>query len=169
MVTVADLQGISKEKYGEGYSDHLIEIYTLYVKMADNVSERRQSANAFFLGINSVIVAGIGSASTLLDATVPTVFYCLISLLGIILAFQWHRLVLSYKQLNTGKFKIIHLIEELLPIKPYDAEWVALGSGEDPRIYKPFTDIETRVPWIFFVLHILLLLSNLPIKQIINL
>jgi hypothetical protein len=41
---------------------------------------------------------------------------------------MWYRLVRSYKDLNSAKFKVIHEIEKSLPISPYDAEWEAVGS-----------------------------------------
>ena len=72
---------------------------------------------------------------------------------GMILSYLWYRLVLSYKQMNSGKFKVIHAIEAMLPIRPYGAEWDALGRGKNPDLYKPFTHIEVFVPWVFFCLH----------------
>ena len=40
-----------KATFGESYQAHYLEIYKLYVQMADNISARRQSANSFFLGV----------------------------------------------------------------------------------------------------------------------
>ena len=47
-------------EYGEKYQEHLLEQYKLYVQMADKISERRQSANTFFLTINTVLIAFLG-------------------------------------------------------------------------------------------------------------
>ena len=47
------LYGISPDKYGGEYQNHLLEQYKLYVQMADKISERRQSANSFFLTVNT--------------------------------------------------------------------------------------------------------------------
>jgi hypothetical protein len=49
-------------KNQEGYpSDqlrgHLLEQYKLYIEMADRISSRRQSANSFFLSLNTTLVA----------------------------------------------------------------------------------------------------------------
>lgn len=70
-----------------------------------------------------------------------------------IICYMWYRLIQSYKQINSGKFKVIHKIEQNLPISPYDTEWEMLGRGEDPKRYLPFTHIEIFVPWIFLGLH----------------
>ena len=76
--------------------------------------------------------------------------------------FLWYRLVRSYKDMNSGKFKVVHEIEAMLPVKPYDAEWTALGKGERPDLYLPFTHIETKVPWVFAAIHAVVLLQLLP-------
>ena len=39
------LPAISQSTYGELHKPHLLEIYKLYVEMADRISARRQSAN----------------------------------------------------------------------------------------------------------------------------
>ncbi len=55
-----DLRGVPEEQYGLQYRADLLDIYKLYVEMADRISQRRQSANSFFLTLNSVIVALVG-------------------------------------------------------------------------------------------------------------
>jgi hypothetical protein len=48
---------------------------------------------------------------------------------------------------------VVHEIEKHLPVRPYDAEWEALGRGENKKLYWPFTHIENYVPWIFILLY----------------
>ena len=55
-------------------------------------------------------------------------------------------MVTSFRQLNTAKFEIIHLLEQHLPAAVFKAEWAALGEGEDPSRYRPFTRLETWIP-----------------------
>ena len=74
---------------------------------------------------------------------------------------MWFSHIKASKQLNTGKFKIIHLIEKNLILRPYGAEWLALGQGKDKTLYKPFSGIETIIPWVFFGLNIIVLLIQL--------
>ena len=62
----------------------------------------------------------------------------------------------SYRQLNSGKYKVVHLLEQMLPVAPYDAEWVALGEGRDKKLYRPLTRVEKWVPRCFALLYILL-------------
>jgi len=49
----ATLLSVSEQDYGHNRKSHSMEIYKLYVEMADNISTRRQSANSFFLSVNS--------------------------------------------------------------------------------------------------------------------
>ncbi len=89
------------------------------------------------------------------------IFYALIASSGIVLSYLWYRLIRSYKDINSGKFTVIHEIESLLPIRPYDAEWTALGRGERRDLYLPFTHIEVLVPWVFVAVHVFVLLQSL--------
>ena len=45
----------SKDEYGEDYASHLLEQYKLYVESAENISDRRQNANNFFITIKITI------------------------------------------------------------------------------------------------------------------
>jgi hypothetical protein len=128
---------------------HLLEQYKLYVEMADRISARRQSANSYFLTINTVLLGFTGYVTPKDSSN----YLWLLGLAGIALCYSWYRLIRSYRDLNNAKFKVIHAIEKRLPLSPYDAEWEAMGQGKNPRLYKPFTHIETSVPWVFLMLH----------------
>jgi hypothetical protein len=158
----------SKEEYGSNYDAHYLEIYKLYLGMADKISERRQSANSFFLTVNTAIVALVSYVQLGQTAKTGSIFYFVISLAGMIICYMWYRLVLSYKQINSGKFKVVHLIEENLPLAPYDAEWDVLGRGKDPKKYLPFTHIEMYVPWVFLGLHAFVFITGLFGEKLIK-
>lgn len=66
------------------------------------------------------------------------------------------------KGLSSGKFKIIHQIEQRLPLAPFDAEWEVLGRGKKRSLYLPFTKVEMAVPWVFFMLHVLVCYRYFP-------
>jgi hypothetical protein len=132
----------------------LLEQYKLYVEMADRVSARRLTANSFFLTLNSAIITVGGYAALRFDVPLPPSIALAAALAGVTLCLVWHRLLASYRDLNTAKFKVIHEIEKLLPLSPYDAEWQAVGRGSDPEKYLPLTHLEVIVPWVFLVLHL---------------
>ncbi len=135
------------------YRDHLLEQYKTYSESAQKNSDRRNTANVYFLSINTALITILGYLQIKQAAHVEAAAHVLIALAGIAISFMWYRLIRSYKNLNTAKFKVIHEIEKQLPIRPFDAEWEAVGRGENPDLYLPFTHIELRIPWVFFFLH----------------
>lgn len=145
----------AREAYGPEYDKHLFEQYKLYVEMADRVSARRMLANSFFVGVHTALIAAF---TVLLKERilVPTALFILPLVAVLLMCFVWWRIVFSYRQLNSGKFKVIHAFEQLLPTAPYDAEWNSLGKGENPALYKPLTHVENWVPLCFGLLYILL-------------
>lgn len=150
---------VPEEKYGQKFQDHYLEIYKMYVESANKISDRRQAANSFFLSIDTAIVGLVGYVQSDSSKKTFLLFYLLISIAGMLISYTWYCVILSYKQMNSGKFKVIHSIEEKLPLSPYDAEWEMLGGGKNPEEYLPFTHIEIIVPWVFFGLDAVLFLS----------
>ncbi len=126
----------------------LLDQYRLLVESSERVVARRQTANTFFLSINSalLIFAGILLREGDLLSLVGGVATVGLSLMGLFICFVWWRMVTSFRQLNTAKFQIIHLLEGHLPAAVFAAEWSALGEGRDPSLYRPFTGLETRIP-----------------------
>lgn len=62
-------------------------------------------------------------------------------------------MIRSYKDLNSGKFKVIDEIEKLLPIRPYDCEWSMVGRGKIKDLYHPFSNVEGAIPLVFRILY----------------
>jgi len=126
----------------------LLDQYRLLVESSERVVARRQTADTFFLSINSalLIFAGVllgqGDPISAVGGTVGT----LLSVIGFLVCLAWRRMTTSSRQLNTAKFKIIHLLEEHLPAAVFAAEWDALGRGEDPSLYRPSAGLETWIP-----------------------
>lgn len=141
-------EGVEYPHNDKWYS-HLLDQYRLYVEMADRISQRRATANTYFLSLNSAILAFVGYLSVKETGELNWMLACA----GIALSVLWRRLIISYTNLNTAKFKVIHNIEKRLPISPYEAEWIAMGEGKDPTLYRPLTHIERSVPLVFIALH----------------
>ena len=126
----------------------LLDQYRLLVESSERVVARRQTANTFFLSINSalLIFAGVLLREGDLVSVLGGGATAGLSLMGLLICFVWWRMVTSFRQLNTAKFRIIHLLERHLPAAVFAAEWDALGEGHDPSLYRPFTRLETRIP-----------------------
>lgn len=131
----------------------LLEQYKMYVEMADRVSERRGTANTFFLSLNTAIAAAF------------TVFGGLPNhahrwwLVGpwfvlVVQCVAWFWILRSYRQLNSAKYAVVGAIETQLPASPYwAAEWTALGSGRDPSRYWPLSHVESLIPALFAIAY----------------
>ena len=159
----------ANRKYGDKYTEHLLEQYKLYIESAERISDRRQKANEFFLGLNTALVALLGFVATKTEQGGVAVILTLSAFAGITVCYLWYRIIRSYKGLNGGKFDVIHAIEARLPLALYDTEWEALGRGKNKEIYWPFTHIELWVPRIFIAIYATLFLSVVPWGDIIAL
>lgn len=150
-------------------SNAFLEQYKIYLDYLDKLADRRQSANSFFLTLNTGLCAAL--AFLFARDTDPEIrqLYIIIPVAGILLALFWHRLVTSYRQLSTGKFAVIHQMESYLPMAPYKAEWVVLGSGKDSTKYLPLTHVEIWVPRLFAIMYIAILSYFVPWEKIVEL
>jgi hypothetical protein len=153
---LASLRGVDPREYGEKYKEHLFEQYKLYLELADKISARRQETNTFCLALSTAFVTVTGFLAGLSGC--GAVWPIAVGLAGLALSYTWYRMIRSYRGLSSGKFLVIHALEQLLPMQPYKAEWIAVGEGKNPRLYLPFTHVESVVPWVFFALYSILLL-----------
>lgn len=142
------------EQYGNCHCEHMLEQYKLYVEMMDRISHRRQTANGFGLSINTALLGIVGLVAARCTPTQLYVMVTVIAVAGVLMCYAWYRLVRSYRDLNTAKFKVIHAIEARLPISPYAAEWLAAGEGKNAKLYKPFSHIEMWIPRIFMLAYL---------------
>lgn len=140
---------------------HIIDLYKFYVRSAESVTQRRQTANSFFLTLNASLL-GLNGYLTIGKDVSLGVSFMVIVLTGIIASYSWYRLIRSYQQLNTAKFHLIHQIENHVPFQLFHEEWQGLAHGRDKRIYHQSTSIEMQVPIIFIGLHVSVLLTQMP-------
>lgn len=163
--------------------DKLIEQYKSYLTTSEEVVNRRQTTSSFYIGINTTLVTGIATISSLLlglsnldyKILIAAVTSIVISILGGILCKNWISLLDSYGKLNGAKMKVVSIIEKELPYNLYDVEWNVMSEKIGNEKYCSFTNIEKRVPLIFIALYgliivgaiVLAVLSILHIKNII--
>lgn len=147
---------VKNKKYGSRYSEDLFEQYKLYIESIEKVSDRRQNANNHFVTVNTALISLIG----LLTGIKTFDNYCWVkttlTIIGVIICIIFWYLIRSYKQLNTGKFNVLHKIESKLPLALYKYEWEVLGKGNDKNLYYPFSHIELLIPWIFGAMYLFL-------------
>lgn len=150
-VTVAEY-GASEEQY---YS-HLFKQYEITIEMADRISARRNLANTFFLTLNTLLLGAAGFAYE----KGPTANSPLLNIFplaaALAICYLWYRLLESYRQLNSAKYKVIGEYEKKLPTSPFwEAEWInGLGEGKEPSLYRQLTSAEKIVPVIFAIIYL---------------
>lgn len=133
-----------------------LELYKIMVQSSESLVNRRQAVNTFFLTMNGAILTALGlivqnaGGQQLLGG----VGVFVVALTGALLCVAWRSLIISFGQLNRGKFKVINTIEQHFAVSIYAAEWEALGRGENPKIYRAFTSREIWVPTTLLVLHL---------------
>ena len=127
----------------------LLEIYKLHAGLADSVSRQRGTTNRFYLLLMSGLSV-IFSGLLQFQNGVPLVALMVgFGTLGMLLAVAWYIHIRSYRQLNSGKFKPLHELEEKLAYPFFKREWELLEEGENPNKYWRLTVVETFVPAIF--------------------
>lgn len=146
----------TEEEYGTNFRMHILEQYKLYVEMADRISQRRMATNNFFVSLNTIL---FGVISLLKSENSWINIGC--GMVGIVLSISWYYLLKSYRQLNSGKFKVIHELENMLPTSPYDIEWEKIGRGENKKLYWPLSHLETALPTLFLVLYISIIIYSI--------
>ena len=150
------------EKQGDKIQDHLIEQYKIYVEMADRISSRRFQTNRFYVTLLSGLLALLSLVVTRnAFSSVLSVVFVAVGILGIALCILWYINIHSYRQLNSGKFQVIHEMEQHLPFPAYEREWELLGGGKDGKKYRQLTKVEQYVAFILAVPYSVLLIYSL--------
>ena len=136
------------------YQGAILSQYELYVEMADRISQRRGTANTFFITLNTgvfALVAGVFEG----DINTPTPVLAVVTVVLIAQCLVWFWILRSYRQLNSVKWKVVGEMEKRLPSKPWsDAEWVSSGSGKDPAMYWPISKVEPFIPGLFALAYV---------------
>lgn len=139
----------------------LLEQYKLYVEMADRVSDRRLKTNQFYVTLISGLLVVLGflfykdKSSVFIELQVITALS--VVLLGLVLNTLWTLNIRSYRQLNSGKFKVIHEMEGMLPFKTYAREWEIIREGQKKDKYFQLTRVEKYLPLVLSLPYLLLL------------
>lgn len=138
----------------------LLEQYKLFVDSSHKVTEQRNDTNKFYISL----LSGIITLTLLLFEKIACEDYVGlilrgIGVLGTVLCCAWYSNIKSYKKLNSAKFKVIHEMEQYLPINCFDKEWYILDRGKSKSKYLKLTSIEKALPILlgisYFIIFIL--------------
>jgi hypothetical protein len=125
----------------------LLEQWKFYGQTTLNVSNRRLKNNRFYLRLLIALlgIAGIGAKLGYFSSMALLV----IGLVGLPFCVLWSFHILSYKQLNSGKYRVMWEMAEDLPFDPFEREWNNLKQGNEPDAYIKHTTVEVWWPRVF--------------------
>lgn len=143
---------------GETDGDSVLDLYRLAVEMADRVSARRASANAWYVSLETATLSILGLLSGVERQTTSWVLVA-VAAAGACIAVVWLVTLRSYQRLNSAKFAVIQKIEDRLPVQMYKQEWAILRPADTRRRrYHALSAVERTVPVVFLVLNLSLAL-----------
>jgi len=125
--------------------DIILRQYELMVNSTFQVTNWRQTANNFFLAINTTLVA---IAAYLYNFSPSTGI--IIGVIGIGITILWYETIHYFRALNKSKFIVIHDIEKKLPIMMFSMEYDHFRK-EKREIA---TQIECKIPCLFAVVYL---------------
>ncbi|MFJ5989278.1 hypothetical protein [Lentzea sp. NPDC092896] len=132
----------------------LIEQYKTYVSLADKVSERRSTANSFFLAIHSAAVAVLAVLWKDRPVDVSPWLLILPCVIQTLVCIWWWTLLQRYRKLNSVKFAVVGALERQLPASPWWAEYQELKRQASGKGYPSLARVESMIPIAFGALYI---------------
>ena len=148
------LMAASPEQFGDDYHQVFLQQYKDSVASTYTVSGWRNNANQYFLGINTVIVGGLAIGNV--DSTLMAV---LSSFAGVVICMAWMGAIGSYRTLNRAKFRVINVMEQQMPMAPFEAEYHAYSN--DSIKHTRLSAWESFVPGAYIMVHIVVGAANL--------
>ena len=137
----------------------LIEQYKLFLQTSEDLVNRRQNVNSFYISISSALIAIMGALLAInFGHKAKLIMAFVFCLTGVILSISWSKILTCYGNLNGSKMKIISNIEKQLPLSLFDAEWAALSDKLNKKKYISFTESEQAVPRLFCVVYLLIMI-----------
>lgn len=169
VVTIDELTSIIKNydsgDYGlfngspkELNQEALLEQYKLFLQTSEDLVNRRQNVNSFYISLSSALVAIMGVLFAInFGQKTKLIIGFAFGLIGIILSVSWSKTLSCYGNLNSSKMKIISSIEKQLPLSLFDAEWAALSDKLNKKKYVSFTESEKAIPRIFVIVYLIII------------
>jgi hypothetical protein len=142
-----------KDSYGESFQAHLLEQYKLYVESSQKVTDRRITTGNYLLTVNSFLLTVFGVASS---QHLGGVWLAIVPVAGLLVSFTWYSLVVFYRNLGAGKYKVVHQLESFLPVAPFRCEWRS-AHDETGRRHTGVTHLERVIPLAFAAIYVVLL------------
>jgi hypothetical protein len=147
-------------------NDKIFEQYQLIVEDTARLSDRRQTINNIYLSANSLLLGGIAvlAQQSGLKSLADIFLIFLLVCAGMVLCFDWSRLIENYRKLIALRFDLLKKIEVSsdfpAPIQTYTEEEVLYPSDPGKRRFG-FTRVEVNLPLVFITLYVLVVIGSI--------
>jgi hypothetical protein len=121
-----------------------LDQWKFYAQTTLNTSNRRLKNNRFYIRLLLGLLAAVGAGQKL--GLINPVGVLFAGVVGFPMCVLWYFHILSYKQLNSGKYQVLKEMAEDLPYSPFDKEWKILDEGDNPDTYITHTSVEVWWP-----------------------
>ncbi|MGD0081172.1 MAG: hypothetical protein ABSB80_11080 [Methanoregula sp.] len=133
-------------------SEQVMRQYEILVNSSIQVTIWRQSANNFYLSVNTALLALAAYLYSFSSAT-----GIVIGVIGLATTALWHETIQYYRSLNKAKFSVIAELEKQLPVPMFQLE--------DERFVKEdrkkATWIESKISILFGIAYILIIIVHI--------
>ncbi|KAB1193352.1 hypothetical protein GJR96_07810 [Haloferax sp. MBLA0076] len=144
-----------------------LEQWKFYGQSTHQVSNRRLKNNRFYLRL-LIALLGVTGIGVKLGYVTP-VGIMFIGAIGLPFCVLWTFHILSYKQLNSGKYRVLWEMAENLPYDPFKMEWDRLDEGDNPDVYIKHTTVEVWWPRVFgFFYAVLFIYGTLSLLSLLS-
>jgi hypothetical protein len=171
-IKCTNLQDVVLSEGQKTEPSELIQLFQILTESSEQLTNRRQGLNTFFLTINTALIGAIGwLASTLVIKPgdfmqmihfVPRekfLFALLLAATGMGLCFIWCQFLKSYNIVSQSKIEIVKVIEQELPYRLFSGQYSIVEN--DDNHYWPFTTLELLVCLVFLFFHSVIFLLTL--------
>ena len=142
---------------GSPNPDHLLEIYKLYARLADNVGQRREGAHRLFASLNVALMLSTAAIAQL-GLEVPSLEMKLgLCLFGMILSFLYWYVIDSYRRLESDRHRVLDKLEKMLPFELFIGEHDPRALDLRSNVHRKLNEAGAAIPIFFGGLYLLIL------------
>lgn len=147
---------------GELDREAFLAQYKAFLETSENLVDRRQLVNSFYLSANAAILAAAAAiGATLSEANERAALAFIIGIIGLAFSMSWYQVIESYGIVNSSKMSIISMLEESMPASLFSTEWEVMTHKDRAHNYVSFTESEKRAALLFGSLYVIAILLSL--------
>ncbi len=136
----------------------LFEQYKLLVESTQKSDERRKDSNNIFIAINSIFLSFLTQVTHFSELNFEKfLILSLLLFIGIIICWDWFRLINAYKHLNYINYSLIYAFERIFPSRVFSLRTDIISEIDEPtEKANTLLGKETIIPKLFLIIYLML-------------